>query len=165
MIAMYRRLRTLIPLVALIIAVFLVVLSYLTVQDSFASSLPARSTRSSDSAVLVSDAVYRPAHTHMPVRPPHVMRSGRCDASYYSDAQMTASGQWFNPNALTAASPSLRFGTHVRVIYGRYSVTVTINDRGPYVSGRCLDLSLAAMRRLHGLDAGVVRVTWQVLAR
>jgi rare lipoprotein A len=88
-------------------------------------------------------------------------------ASFYSEPQRVASGGWFNPNAMTAAHRSLPFGTRVRVTHrgsGR-SVDVTINDRGPYVAGRIIDLSRAAAG-LIGLTAqGLARVTVEVLGR
>src|SRR5579863_9688455 len=67
-------------------------------------------------------------------------------ASYYSSGYRTASGERFNPNGLTAAHRSLPFGTRLQVTNpanGR-SVIVRINDRGPFVRGRGLDLSRAA---------------------
>jgi rare lipoprotein A len=84
-------------------------------------------------------------------------------ASYYGNesGSRTASGQRFNQNALTAAHRSLPFGTKVRVTHGSRSVVVTINDRGPFVRGRVLDLSTAAAREV-GLT-GVGRVTAEVL--
>ena len=78
---------------------------------------------------------------------------------------MTASGEQFNPNAMTAAHKSLPLGSKVRVTNpaNGESVTVRINDRGPYVSGRCLDLSRAAFAAIGDTGAGVMRVTYQVL--
>lgn len=59
----------------------------------------------------------------------------------------TASGETFDPSALTAASRTLPLGSTIRVtnVNNGRTVTVRINDRGPYVGGRCLDLSTAAM--------------------
>jgi rare lipoprotein A (peptidoglycan hydrolase) len=95
-----------------------------------------------------------------------VVSSGVCQASYYGDPQTTASGETFNPNALTAAHKTLPFGTHVRVTNeaNGESVVVRINDRGPYAGGRCLDLSTAAMSAVGGLGAGVITVKYEVLA-
>ena len=56
----------------------------------------------------------------------------------------TASGERFNCGALTAAHKTLPLGSHVRVSHGGKSVVVRINDRGPYVKGRSIDLSPAA---------------------
>lgn len=81
-------------------------------------------------------------------------------ASYYWQSQRVASGGQFNPNAMTAAHKTLPFGARVRVVHlssGR-SVTVTINDRGPYVAGRVIDLSRAAAQSLGMTGAGVAQV-------
>lgn len=85
-------------------------------------------------------------------------------ASFYSYSKgKTASGASFNRNHLTAAHRSLPFGTKVRVTHGGNSVIVTINDRGPFIRGRVLDLSLAAARNLGITDRGVAHVRAEVL--
>jgi rare lipoprotein A len=88
-------------------------------------------------------------------------------ASYYWQPQRVASGGWFNPNAMTAAHKTLPFGTRVRVTNARTgrSVEVTINDRGPYVRGRVIDLSRAAAGALGMQSAGLARVSIDVLGR
>ena len=88
-------------------------------------------------------------------------------ASYYWQPQRVASGGWFNPNAMTAAHKTLPFGTKVRVTNQRngQSVVVTINDRGPYVAGRVIDLSSAAAGAINMKGAGVVPVSVAVLGR
>ncbi|RCV90088.1 septal ring lytic transglycosylase RlpA family protein [Billgrantia montanilacus] len=84
-------------------------------------------------------------------------------ASFYSDrfqGQTTASGEPFDQQALTAAHPSLPFGTEVIVTRpdnGR-EVTVLINDRGPFVRGRIIDLSKRAARELGMINRGTVPV-------
>ncbi|MBB2913135.1 rare lipoprotein A [Streptosporangium becharense] len=95
-----------------------------------------------------------------------VLSTGTCGASFYSDPQATASGERFNPNAMTAAHKSLPMGTKVRVTNSGTgeSVTVRINDRGPYVGGRCLDLSRAAFSSIGDTGSGVMRVKYEVLA-
>jgi rare lipoprotein A len=88
-------------------------------------------------------------------------------ASYYWEPQALASGGRFNPNALTAAHKSLPFGTRVRVTHlgnGR-SVEVKINDRGPYVAGRIIDLSKAAAGVIGMTAQGVARVAVEVLGK
>ena len=75
----------------------------------------------------------------------------------------TASGQRFNQNALTCAHRSLPFGTRLRVTHGDRSVVVTVNDRGPFVRGRVLDLSTAAARAVGITGAGVGRVVAEVM--
>jgi rare lipoprotein A len=88
-------------------------------------------------------------------------------ASFYWEPQRVAAGGWFNPNAMTAAHKSLPFGTKVRVTHlgnGR-SVDVKINDRGPYVAGRIIDLSKAAASVLGMQSQGVAKVKVTVLGR
>jgi rare lipoprotein A len=88
-------------------------------------------------------------------------------ASYYWQGQRTASGARFNPSAMTAAHKTLPFGTRVRVTSqstGR-SVVVTINDRGPFVRGRIIDLSRGAASVIGMTGAGVARVSLAVLGR
>jgi rare lipoprotein A len=86
-------------------------------------------------------------------------------ASYYGNesGSRTASGQHFNQNAMTAAHRTLPFGTRLRVTHGGQSVVVTINDRGPFVRGRVLDLSTGAARAIGLTSAGVGRVTAEVV--
>lgn len=86
-------------------------------------------------------------------------------ASYYWQRQRVASGGWFNPSAMTAAHKTLPFGTMVRVTHmgtGR-SVVVRINDRGPYVKGRIIDLSSAAAGVIGMKGSGVARVSIAVV--
>lgn len=78
-----------------------------------------------------------------------------------SKSKRTASGEKFNPNALTAAHKSLPFGTRLKVTHKGRSVIVRVNDRGPYVRGRHLDLSRAAARKIG--CPGVCTVTVQVM--
>ncbi|AJA59328.1 MULTISPECIES: septal ring lytic transglycosylase RlpA family protein [Bradyrhizobium] len=87
-------------------------------------------------------------------------------ASYYGNesGSRTASGQRFNQNAMTAAHRSLPFGTKLRVTHGGQSVIVTINDRGPFIRGRVLDLSTGAARAIGLTGAGVGRVTAEVVS-
>jgi len=85
-------------------------------------------------------------------------------ASYYGNesGSKTASGERFNQNAMTCAHRSLPFGTRLRVSAGGRSVVVTVNDRGPFVRGRVLDLSKGAARAL-GMG-GLARVTAEVIS-
>lgn len=84
-------------------------------------------------------------------------------AAYYSKGYRgpTARGERYDPDKFTAAHRTLPFGTRLRVTdrkTGR-SVTVIVNDRGPFTKGRVLDLSLAAAKQLHMIDRGLARVT------
>ena len=87
-------------------------------------------------------------------------------ASFYGNesGSKTASGERFNQNALTCAHRSLPFGTKLRVTHGGHSVVVTVNDRGPFIRGRVLDLSTAAARAVGMIDAGVGHVTAEVIS-
>jgi rare lipoprotein A len=87
-------------------------------------------------------------------------------ASFYGNesGSKTASGQRFNQNAMTAAHKSLPFGTKLRVTHGGRSVVVTINDRGPFVRGRVLDLSTGAARAIGLTSRGVGHVTAEVVS-
>ncbi len=82
-----------------------------------------------------------------------------------SRKKITASGERFNPNAMTAAHKTLPLGSRVRVTCKRSgrSVTVRINDRGPFVRGRIIDLRRAAARQL-GMG-GLANVRMQVISR
>jgi len=88
-------------------------------------------------------------------------------ASFYWQRQRVASGGWFNPNAMTAAHKTLPFGTRVRVTNVRNgrSAVVTINDRGPYVAGRVIDLSKAAAGAVGMIASGVAPVRMEVIGR
>jgi rare lipoprotein A len=92
-------------------------------------------------------------------------RSFAGKASYYGNesGSRTASGQRFNQNAMTAAHRSLPFGTKLRVTHRGQSVVVTINDRGPFIRGRVLDLSKGAARAIGLTGAGVGHVTAEVI--
>lgn len=94
-----------------------------------------------------------------------VVSSGNCEASFYDEPQGTANGETFDPNAMTAAHKSLKFNSRVRVtnLANGKSVIVRINDRGPYIDGRCLDLSRASFARIANLGAGHVDVKYEVL--
>jgi rare lipoprotein A len=86
-------------------------------------------------------------------------------ASFYTEGTRTASGEKFDTNELTAAHPTLPFGTQLRVTNvatGR-SVTVRVNDRGPYVPGRVVDVSYAAAETLGMVGGGVAKVKLDVV--
>ncbi len=88
-------------------------------------------------------------------------------ASYYWQPQRVASGGWFNPNAMTAAHKTLPFGTRVRVtnVNNGRSTVVTINDRGPYIAGRVIDLSRAAAGAVGMIGSGVAPIRMEVVGR
>ena len=84
-------------------------------------------------------------------------------AAYYSKDYkgLTASGEPYDPDKFTAAHRTLPFGTRLHVTDAKThrSVTVTVNDRGPFTKGRMLDLSLAAAKKLRMTGRGLVTVT------
>lgn len=86
-------------------------------------------------------------------------------ASWYKMGTRTANGERFNPNGLTAAHRTLKFGTKVRVTNLRNgkSVVVRINDRGPFIRSRIIDVSMGAARRIGLTRAGVAKVKVEVL--
>ena len=102
--------------------------------------------------------------------PVHVSRHGGESgiASFYHDkyqGRLTANGERFDQRAMTAAHKSLPFGTRVRVVNVRNgrSVMVRINDRGPFVRGRIIDLSYAAFSRIENPRNGLADVVVEVL--
>jgi len=116
-----------------------------------------------------------PAATHRPppfapVRATSGMLSGtpmasQGLASFYTEGSRTASGERFDTHQLTAAHPTLPFGTRLRVTNvatGR-SVTVRVNDRGPYVPGRIVDVSYSAAESLGMVGRGVAKVKLDVV--
>jgi rare lipoprotein A len=94
-----------------------------------------------------------------------LQRAGEGLASFYGSDLQTASGERFNPRAMTAAHRTLPFGTKVRVTNVRSgrSVTVRINDRGPFVPGRVIDVSQAAAEELGIVGRGIAKVKLDVV--
>ncbi|WP_406073970.1 septal ring lytic transglycosylase RlpA family protein [Micromonospora sp. NBC_01638] len=154
-----------------------------TAASSFTPSSPAASpsasappsVSASPSASRSQQAASRAKARTVPPKPsptakkttkaPNVLASGSCGASFYSDGQLTANGESFNPNELTAAHKTLSFNTKVRVTNpaNGKSVVVRINDRGPFIDGRCLDLSRAAFATIASVDVGALTVRYEVL--
>ena len=85
-------------------------------------------------------------------------------ASFYKFDSKTASGEHFNPSDLTAAHRTLPFGTRLRVtnLATGQSVTVRVNDRGPFVPGRVVDVSRSAAEELGMIDRGITKVKLEV---
>jgi rare lipoprotein A len=126
----------------------------------------------------------RPVARSAPVSPPKVAKAapprprpemwdgkGTCEglASFYAGkfiGRKTANGERYTGKQLTAAHRVLPFGTHVRVqnLKNGLDVIVRINDRGPYIDGRVIDLSPKAAKRLHMTQDGVVPVRLDVVA-
>lgn len=94
--------------------------------------------------------------------------SSRSHASYYADkfhGRMTANGEIFDMNAYTAAHKTLPFNTVLRVtnLANGKSVTVRVNDRGPFVKGREIDLSRAAAEKIGMINSGVAEVSIEII--
>ncbi|MGL9621130.1 septal ring lytic transglycosylase RlpA family protein [Bradyrhizobium sp. U531] len=104
------------------------------------------------------------SRARLPEAPGETRQASHGLASFYSDTE-TASGEKFDRNELTAAHPSLPFGTKLRVTdvsSGRF-VTVRVNDRGPFVRGRVVDISPSAAEALGMVDKGLANVRLDVV--
>jgi len=108
-------------------------------------------------------------HTPFAARPaaakPAAMADGSVGiASFYKHGSKTANGEQFNPNDLTAAHRTLPFGTRLRVTHVAtgQSVTVRVNDRGPFIPGRVVDVSHSAAEALGMIDRGITKVKLEV---
>jgi rare lipoprotein A len=86
-------------------------------------------------------------------------------ASFYTEGTQTASGEKFDTHDLTAAHPTLPFGTKLRVtnVASGRSVTVRVNDRGPFVPGRVVDVSYSAAQTLGMVGSGIAKVKLDVV--
>ena len=97
------------------------------------------------------------------------INKGNMIASWYGPrfhGKLTANGEIFDQSALTAASKTLKFGTLLKIINpkNQKSVIVRINDRGPYIAGRQLDLSKGAAQALGMVKRGVIKVNVEQLS-
>jgi rare lipoprotein A (peptidoglycan hydrolase) len=81
---------------------------------------------------------------------------GTCDTAY---------GEWFEPDGISVAHKTLPHNTNLLVtnLHNGRTLKVRVNDKGPYVKGRVLDFSRGAMRKLGGLNSGVIRVEYCIL--
>ncbi|MGJ5010676.1 septal ring lytic transglycosylase RlpA family protein [Bradyrhizobium oligotrophicum] len=114
-------------------------------------------------AETAPESVVRVRQAELSPPPAHATSSGL--ASYYSEGRKTASGERFDPSELTAAHRSLPFGTRLQVTNvktGR-SVVVRVNDRGPFVQGRVVDVSYSAAQALGMIHTGVAPVKVSVV--
>ena len=121
--------------------------------EAVVEALPVRSAEPAAEAVPEAEAAPKPAYEIV----------GEGEASYYGyelAGNRTASGERFNPRAMTAAHRSLPLGTKLRVtnLSNGRSVVVRINDRGPFAKARILDLSLGAAEEIRMVRAGKARV-------
>ncbi len=104
-------------------------------------------------------------HRRSPLVPHKIAAKNHGLASFYDEDTETANGEKFDPRAMTAAHPSLPFGTKLRVtnVATGHSVTVRVNDRGPHVQGRVVDLTRSAAETLGIVEQGVAQVRLQVV--
>jgi rare lipoprotein A len=117
-------------------------------------------------AALVAILISLPMSASARVKKGHTQKG---IASYYHDAlhgRKTASGEVYNKRILSAAHKSLPLGTKVRVtkVSNGKSIVVRVNDRGPFVKGRIIDLSRRAARKLGIISSGVAKVQVEVLS-
>ncbi len=121
------------------------------------------------SAVMQNASLVQPEEAKASVAPAQATASRGTAAygvaSYYSEGHATASGERFDPRQMTAAHRSLPFGTKLRVtnVKSGHSVVVRVNDRGPFVHGRLVDVSYAAAREIDLVGAGTAKVKVEVL--
>jgi len=123
----------------------------------------------SSGSVHQVDTVPQGAYTAVPALPPHLRPYQVGTASWYGEdfvGKPTASGEPYDMYRLTAAHPTLPLGTLVRVtnLRNRHSVIVRINDRGPVVPGRIIDVSYSAARVLNFELKGIQRVRLDVVS-
>ena len=112
------------------------------------------------------DSKRKPPPKKVAVATPSNIQHGK--ASWYGGkwhGGPTASGETYDKRTMTAAHKKLKFGTRVRVtnLKNGKSVVVRINNRGPYIKGRIIDLSEAAAEKLDMIEAGVVPVKLEIL--
>jgi rare lipoprotein A len=116
-----------------------------------------------------SASVLKNRHVATHATEPHILKTLSSSfgvASFYDDdGSLTANGETFHPNELTAAHRTLPFGTRLRVtnVANGRSVVVRINDRGPFVAGRVVDVSLSAAGKLGMTDPGTAKVKLDVV--
>lgn len=79
-------------------------------------------------------------------------------ASWYMHGTRTANGEKFNPDGMTVAHKTLPFHTKLRLTYNGKSVIVRVNDRGPFIKGRHIDLSRGVARELGCLSGGICKI-------
>jgi rare lipoprotein A len=110
------------------------------------------------------------AHVPPPVKPARIGETETGIASWYGipfNGRRSASGEVYDMEKLTAAHRTLAFDTWVEVtnLENKKHVDVRITDRGPFINGRIIDLSLAAAREIDMVQAGIVRVRIKVIRK
>jgi rare lipoprotein A len=89
--------------------------------------------------------------------------TGTMNASWYMHGTRTSNGERFNPNGMTAAHRTLPFGTKLQLTHNGRTAIVRINDRGPFIRGRQLDLSRGAAKKLGCIRSGTCKVIYRVV--
>lgn len=125
----------------------------------------ARKTQTSSNHIKSNASSYGKASSHEGV-PSYGRASFYSKASFYGGYKITANGERFNPKSMTAAHKTLPFGSIVKIenINNGKTVMVKINNRGPYVKGRDLDLTAGAFEKIAPLKQGVVSIRYTVLS-
>jgi rare lipoprotein A len=118
-------------------------------------------------AKLVTCAALGGFLTGCMMAPKEAMGTDWALASWYSQGHRTANGERFNPNALTVAHRTLPFGTELKLTNEQTGKTVVarVNDRGPFVKGRTLDVTRGVAQKLGFKDKGMEHLRMEVLSR
>lgn len=124
------------------------------------SSIRMVSSKTAKTAMLASLAVF--CHLAFLLPSTCFAESQRGRISYYWKGQMTASGERFNTRAKTCAHPRAPFGSNVTIHIKGRKASCRVNDRGPFIKGRVLDVSVAVAEELGLVRAGVLQgsITW-----
>ena len=134
-------------------------------QAAPAQAVPQRRASVAHHRVAAASRKHTPFTTSRAAAKPAAPTDGSVGiASFYKYEAKTASGEQFNPRALTAAHRTLPFGTRLRVtnVATGQSVTVRVNDRGPFIPGRVVDVSHSAAEALGMIDRGITKVKLEV---
>jgi peptidoglycan lytic transglycosylase len=130
-------------------------------------SAPPKPRKTSSIATRAHVAAVKRKHTPIAAikKPAGTLPASVGVASFYTEGEVTANGEKFDTHELTAAHRTLPFGTRVRVtnIETGQSVTVRINDRGPFIPGRVVDVSQSAAATLGMVDKGITKVKLDVV--
>jgi rare lipoprotein A len=128
---------------------------------------PSQQSRKQSSAATRHVAAAPRKHTPFAAkkRPAEAKVASSGIASFYTEGETTANGEKFDTHELTAAHRTLPFGTRVRVtnVSTGQAVTVRINDRGPFIAGRVVDVSYAAAETLGLVEKGIAKVKIDVV--
>jgi rare lipoprotein A len=143
--------------------------SVLTRNSEFVAPSRQASLQHNRTALLLTNRRVASVKRHTPLASHHdaaeTPTASQGVASFYTEGTHTASGEKFDTHDLTAAHPTLPFGTRLRVtnVASGRSVTVRVNDRGPYVPGRVVDVSYAAAETLGMVGSGTAKVKLDVV--